>query len=98
MHFIHKALKQMKLKDFEINWVLEKEVFSIITALSGVAFTCLNDYRQEELVENYLDFQDLQLKVFILLNEENHRHITEELRKSYLYIIVDELQDTNDLQ
>ena len=98
MHFIHKALKQMKLKDFEINWVLEKEAFSIITALSGVAVTCLNDYRQEELVENYLDFQYLQLKVFTLLKEENHRHITEELRKSYLYIIVDEFQDTNDLQ
>ena len=29
---------------------------------------------------------------------ENHRHITEELRSRYLYIMVDEFQDTNDLQ
>ena len=29
----------MKLKDFKINWVLEKEAFSILPALSGVTVT-----------------------------------------------------------
>lgn len=92
------ALKQLKLKDFEINWTLEAEAFSILKTLASVAVTCLNDYRREKLAENYLDFQDLQLKVFTLISTENHRHITEELRSRYLYIMVDEFQDTNDLQ
>ena len=92
------ALKQLKLEDFEINWTLEAEAFSILKALASVAVTCSNDYRQEKLAENYLDFQDLQLKVFTLIRAENHRHITEELRSRYLYIMVDEFQDTNDLQ
>jgi len=92
------ALKQLKLEDFDINWALEEEAFSFLKALASVAVTCLNDYRAEKLAENYLDFQDLQLKVLALIRAENHRHITEELRSRYLYIMVDEFQDTNDLQ
>jgi len=92
------ALKQLKFEDFEINWALEAEAFSILKALASVTVTCLNDYRQEKLAENMLDFQDLQLKVLALLKEQKHRHITEELRSRYLYIMVDEFQDTNDLQ
>lgn len=92
------ALKQLRVEDFEISWPLEEEAFTILKALATVALTCLGDYRREKLAENYLDFQDLQLKVLALLEGEHHRHIIGELRSRYLYIMVDEFQDTNDLQ
>jgi ATP-dependent helicase/nuclease subunit A len=92
------ALKKLALEDFQINRALEAEAFCILKALASVALTCLQDYRREKLAENFLDFQDLQLKVLALLKGEDHRHIVEELRSRYLYIMVDEFQDTNDLQ
>jgi ATP-dependent helicase/nuclease subunit A len=95
---IRNSLKSLKLEDFDINWALEEEAFSILKALAEVAVTCLNDYRQEKIAENYLDFQDLQIKIFTLLKSGKHQHIVEELRDRYLYLMVDEFQDTNDLQ
>ncbi len=95
---IRTALKNLKLENFDINWALEEEGFSILKALADITVTCLNDYRQEKIAENYLDFQDLQLKVLTLLKSEKHRHIIGELRDRYLYLMVDEFQDTNDLQ
>lgn len=95
---IRLSLENLKLEDFDINWAVEEEAFSICKALARVAALCLGNYHEEKKKENYLDFQDLQIKVLTLLQSAKHNHIIEELRNKYLYLMVDEFQDTNDLQ
>ncbi len=82
----------------EINLAVEEDGFQLCQALARVATFCLNAYREEKDKERYLDFQDLQLKVLNLIKSPKYTHILNELRQNYLYIMVDEFQDTNSLQ
>jgi len=93
-NFINSA----QLEQFEINYAVENEAFNLLKSLAKVATYCLNAYRDEKNKEHYLDFQDLQLKVLTLLRSPKYSHILEELRENYLYIMVDEFQDTNSIQ
>ncbi len=56
----------------------------------------LNDYQNHKYSQGKLDFEDLQLKTRDLL--KNNHVIREELIKRYKYYMVDEYQDTNELQ
>ncbi|MBN2089027.1 UvrD-helicase domain-containing protein [candidate division KSB1 bacterium] len=96
---IRNLIKYSQLKEFsEINLAVEEDGFHLSQALARVASYCLNAYREEKDKERYLDFQDLQLKVLNLIKSPKYRHILNELRQNYLYIMVDEFQDTNSLQ
>ncbi|MCB0277113.1 MAG: UvrD-helicase domain-containing protein, partial [Calditrichaeota bacterium] len=53
-------------------------------------------YQQEKEGLGLLDFEDLQLKTLELL--KNHADIRNTLRNRYRFIMVDEFQDTNQLQ
>lgn len=46
--------------------------------------------------ENKIDFANIQLKLFKLIN--NNKHVLEDIRKRYKYILVDEYQDTSPIQ
>ncbi|MBN1352982.1 UvrD-helicase domain-containing protein [candidate division KSB1 bacterium] len=95
---IRNVLKDSQVDQFEINQELEEDGFETCKSLARVATTCLNAYRDEKQKEHLLDFQDLQLKVLALLTSPKHTHILQELRQNYLYIMVDEFQDTNAIQ
>ncbi len=95
---LRNTLESTNIFDFEINWPVEEAGFDICKALARVATSCLEAYREEKAKEHYLDFQDLQIKVLALLKSPKHAHIVSELREKYLYIMVDEFQDTNALQ
>ncbi len=96
---IRNLIKSSQLKEFsEINLAVEEDGFHLSQALARVASYCLNAYREEKDKERYLDFQDLQLKVLNLIKAPKYQHILNELRQNYLYIMVDEFQDTNSLQ
>ena len=56
----------------------------------------LNDYEKAKLSQGTLDFNDLQLKTHNLLR--NDEQIRQKLVKRYQYFMVDEYQDTNELQ
>lgn len=56
----------------------------------------LNDYQNYKLSQGKLDYEDLQLKTRDLL--KNNHDIREELIKRYKYYMIDEYQDTNELQ
>ena len=56
----------------------------------------LNDYQNAKLSQSTLDFSDLQLKTRDLLRD--NEEIQQELIKRYKYFMVDEYQDTNELQ
>lgn len=95
---LRNTLQHSQLDQFEINWAIEEEGFEVCKALARVAIICMKAYRDEKEKEHLLDFQDLMLKVFRLLKSPKHKHILEELRQNYLYIMVDEFQDTNAIQ
>ncbi|MBN2091257.1 UvrD-helicase domain-containing protein [candidate division KSB1 bacterium] len=95
---LRNTLTSAQLDKFEINWQVEEEGFKICKSLAIVAYSCLTNYQEEKAKEHFLDFQDLQLKVLRLLKTPRYNHILSELRQNYLYIMVDEFQDTNSLQ
>jgi len=91
-------LEAFPLEEFEIAEEHEKNGFAILKALAYVTRYCLQAYHDQKNEENYLDFQDLQLRTEKLLDEEKNKPIVNELRERFQYIMVDEFQDTNDLQ
>lgn len=95
---IRYLLDSFPINDFEVVEEQEKGGFEMLKALARVARYCLRAYHDEKNDENYLDFQDLQLRIEHLLAEEKNRHILDEIRERFQYIMVDEFQDTNDLQ
>ena len=56
----------------------------------------LNDYETAKLTQGTLDFNDLQLKTRDLL--QSNEQIRQKLVERYQYFMVDEYQDTNELQ
>ncbi len=91
-------LRSFAVEDFTIAESHEEYGFELLQGLARLAGYCLNTYEEGKAAQNYLDFQDLQLKVLDLFASEKHQHILDELRERFLFIMVDEFQDTNDLQ
>ena len=91
-------LKSFNIEEFAINVDHEECGFEMLKALARLTHECLDTYQEDKAAENYLDFQDLQLKVLELLSSRKHRHVLDELKERFLFIMVDEFQDTNDLQ
>jgi len=91
-------LEAFPVEGFEVVEEHEKNGFAILKALAYVTRYCLRAYHEQKNEENYLDFQDLQLRTEKLLDEEKNRPILNELRDRFQYVMVDEFQDTNDLQ
>jgi ATP-dependent helicase/nuclease subunit A len=91
-------LRSFTIEDFSIVESHEEYGFELLQALARLVDHSLNTYQEDKAAVNYLDFQDLQLKVLDLFAAEKHRHILDELRERFLYIMVDEFQDTNALQ
>ncbi|MEW5784035.1 MAG: UvrD-helicase domain-containing protein [Bacillota bacterium] len=91
-------MKALPLEELNLVESHESEGFTLLQALARLSRDCLLNYHDDKARENYLDFQDLQLKVLRLFTEEKHNYILNELRTRFLFIMVDEFQDTNDLQ
>ncbi len=91
-------LKPFSIEEFNISREHESYGYELLQALARLTDYCLNTYQLQKAEENYLDFQDLQLKTLNLLSGEKHKHVVEELKNRFLYIMVDEFQDTNDIQ
>lgn len=95
---IRYLLDPFQIESFQIIESHERRGFDLLKALARLAQYSLKAYQIEKAKENYLDFQDLQLKVIRLLESKRDSHILEELQERYRFIMVDEFQDTNDLQ
>jgi ATP-dependent helicase/nuclease subunit A len=95
---IRYLLESFEVEGFEIVESHEKYGFDLLKALARLTEYCLKSYHKDKTAENYLDFQDLQLKVLQLLETEQHCHIRDEVRQRFCFIMVDEFQDTNEIQ
>lgn len=96
---IKKIIKEHKIKisrhDFSTILSQVKNSTSQIT-LSSETSSIVNIYNEELAESKRLDFDDLIMKTWnILKNDETKRSA---LQKKYRYILVDEFQDSNDLQ
>ncbi|MCG9131894.1 UvrD-helicase domain-containing protein [Candidatus Poribacteria bacterium] len=71
-------------------------LISTTRALLTLYKRILTDYQNAKLSQGTLDFSDLQLKTRDLFY--NNEEIRQELIKRYKYFMIDEYQDTNELQ
>lgn len=55
----------------------------------------LTDYKK---ITNSFDFSDISLMAYDLLTKEKYARVAHEIRNRFRYIMVDEYQDTNDIQ
>lgn len=76
--------------------ILPKDFEQNKNPLTGIVALLWPEYRKLKKEEKALDFDDLLLETYLLL--KNNEPILKELQKTWQYILVDEYQDTNDLQ
>ncbi len=98
LKIIRDIIDGAKLADYEIDEALEQEVYNYLKALAHLTQTCLIDYQVQKKEDNSLDFEDLQLFCLQLLKSTDYLYIKHELQHHFRYIMVDEFQDTNNLQ
>ena len=91
-------LNYFRPEDFLLNDMVEKEGLILCKALAGIAERTMQIYHLRKAEENYLDFQDLQIKTLSLLQNKKYPDILDGTRRQFRYIMVDEFQDTNDMQ
>jgi ATP-dependent exoDNAse (exonuclease V) beta subunit len=90
-----KLLYDQYLPSFEVQEGLEKSGFTIQQALAELFLWVYDLYQQEKASRRVLDFDDLQERARSLLeNPQVHPRLSHR----YDYIMVDEFQDTNQLQ
>ena len=73
----------------------QKELLTFSRTLLSICQQCLERYERKKLESGRLDFEDLQLKTRALLKREEVRKY---LSQRFKFIMVDEYQDTNQLQ
>lgn len=75
---------------------IHKELIDTTHHLLSLYTIIIDNYQNDKLSQSRLDFNDLQIKTHELLN--NQKQITHRLIERYQYYMVDEFQDTNELQ
>ncbi len=88
-----------EFKDFSnnINWdkKFEEEKYKLTLALIDLYQSSLNKFQQFKQLEGVLDFDDLLIITEKLLDNEQ---VKKELSSRFLFILVDEFQDTDSIQ
>ena len=86
-------LKKIELSNKQRN--TEEELARYILSLINIFKYALNDYERKKSELGVLDFEDILLKTKMLLKNET---VKESLSSKYSYLLVDEYQDTNEIQ
>ncbi len=90
-----KSLYARYLPPYEVHEALEQSGFQIQQALARLFLSVYELFRQDKAARHILDFDDLQERVLLLLENSEVNTL---LSRRYDYIMVDEFQDTNQLQ
>jgi len=93
---IEKNVQELKFLDFDSNFQeVERNLVEVVKNLSEL-FTQINkEYKLRKKRNNFLDFEDILLLARELLAKEEVRA---QLSGKFKFIMVDEYQDTNDIQ
>lgn len=74
---------------------LEKELAKYSRAMLNISLDAIEEYDNKKRRMGYLDFEDILLKTKDLLGKESVR---KSVNKKFKYLLVDEYQDTNEIQ
>ena len=86
-----------EISKYKNSFLNADEVFSLAKDTTYKKLAHIYDKYQKYLIENNLvDFDDLLLLTYTILNENDD--LCEEISQKYQYIMVDEYQDTNEIQ
>ncbi len=86
-----------EISKYKNSFLSPDEVYSLANDTNYKKMAYIYDKYQKYLVDNNLvDFDDLLLLPYKILNENND--LTHEISQKYQYIMVDEYQDTNEIQ
>ena len=86
-----------EISRYKNSFLNAEEVFSLAKDNTYKKLAHIYDKYQKYLIENNLvDFDDLLLLTYTILNENDD--LCEEISQKYQYIMVDEYQDTNEIQ
>lgn len=87
-----------ELKNFEYptnHFLLEKDLADFGLSLIHFFNQALSIYEYKKRVEGFVDFEDILLHTKILLQNDN---VQKSLSEKFKFILVDEFQDTNEIQ
>ncbi len=90
-----KTLYDRNLPDYRVHAALEESGFQMQQALAELFLAAYELFRQDKAARRLLDFDDLQERTLLLLQNPTVQAL---LERRYDYILVDEFQDTNQLQ
>ncbi|OQY09072.1 MAG: hypothetical protein B6I28_03690 [Fusobacteriia bacterium 4572_132] len=91
-----KVIKR-KISKWKTGLISPKKAFGLATkSFDKIVAKIYNDYYQECRMENNLDFDDLIVKTVLLLKIDSD--IRNKVTKEIKFLLVDESQDTNDIQ
>ncbi len=93
---IHKSLTELSnFFSVDLSGESEKELAKFGKSFIKVYDYLLNLYTEKKKKNGYLDFEDLLLKTEKILEFQN---VINSLRQKFRYVMIDEYQDTNELQ
>jgi ATP-dependent helicase/nuclease subunit A len=95
------AIIERFFKEFEKLFLIdntfstEKELAEYSKAMLNISLDVIEEYENKKKLMGYLDFEDILLKTKEILCKEDVRKA---VNKKYKYLLVDEYQDTNEIQ
>ncbi len=75
---------------------IEERYFEVSKSIFNFIKDVYNRFQQFKFDNNFIDFNDMLVKTFELLN--NNAEILKEIRNEIKFLLIDEFQDTDDLQ
>ena len=97
LHSYLEHISEEKVKEVLNNISLSKNSSNFIPSMDNNAFyECLKGYEEYKKMKNLMDFDDLQLCCRELLKKDPS--ILNKYRNKYKYLLVDEFQDTDEVQ
>jgi len=95
-NIIEEYYERLSKLNFEIDGkTLNKKLADFSISLLDIFQLCLANYEQRKSEMGYLDYEDILLYTKEIISIPN---VLEELSKKFKYIMIDEYQDTNELQ
>lgn len=92
-----KKIKAAPVYDANTNYETDDELlYKISQNLLPLYDLILKNYQEMKFTQGKLDNQDLQLRTVHLL--KNNQYVSQKIRKQFKYYMIDEYQDTNELQ
>jgi ATP-dependent helicase/nuclease subunit A len=95
------AIVERLFKEFEKLFLIdntfsvEKELAKYSKAMLNISLDIIEEYENKKKQMGYLDFEDILLKTKEILGRKN---IRKAVNKKYKYLLIDEYQDTNEIQ